>query len=100
MAVILVVSAPLAAEAVTSLPSPTSADYVPGEVIVRVKDATPEEIVAQVAATVDATITQTIAPDTYLLSFDEKTPVLVVIAQLTSRPEVQYAEPNYRVQAF
>ncbi|OGX37915.1 MAG: hypothetical protein A3C53_05900 [Omnitrophica WOR_2 bacterium RIFCSPHIGHO2_02_FULL_68_15] len=80
--------------------APPAADYWPGQAIVRVQDGTSPEAVVQVAQAVQGRVGQQIAPDTYLITFDESVPMGDALARLAQHPAVQYAEPNYRVQAF
>ncbi|MBI1953259.1 MAG: S8 family serine peptidase [Candidatus Omnitrophica bacterium] len=77
------------------------AEYQPGEVLVQVEPQTPPEEVERIAASVGARLNRPIVPgELYLLSFDEDLPVFEIIEQLEIHPAVQYAEPNYLLEAF
>lgn len=80
--------------------APTTADYWPGQAIVRVQDGTSPEAVVQVAQAVQGRVERQIAPETYLVVFDDQRPMGDALALLAQHPAVQYVEPNYRVQAL
>ncbi len=96
----LVILAVVGLGAASAVAAPAAADYWPGQAIVRVHDGTSAEAVVQVAEAVRGKVAQEIAPATYLITFDDELPVPTALTRLAQHPAVQYAEPNYRVQAF
>lgn len=71
------------------------ADVVSGQVIVKFRPGTGEQSIATVLEQSGARIERPLgAAGTYLLRFDERTPVARMIERLRRYPEVEYAEPN------
>ncbi len=82
--------------------SPEPASYVPGEVLVRFKPSLPGAEVRSLLAEEEAGIAHAlgIVPGLRLVDLSSGTSVPEGIAELESRPEVLYAEPNWRREAF
>lgn len=74
---------------------PVSAPHLPGEVIVRVSDGLERAAVDQIALSVGASVDRKLTRwDLYLFRFNQNTPVVEVVRELQSFPDVRYAEPN------
>jgi len=75
------------------------ADSLPGRVIVRVSSGLERAEVDQIARSVGAEVDHQLTSwDLYLFRFDESLPVSDVVSKLQSRPDVQYAEPDLRIE--
>lgn len=73
----------------------TTADVVPGQVIVKFRAGTSELRQAAVLEASEARVGRALgAPGTYLLHFETAIPVTEMIERLSRHPEVEYAEPN------
>ena len=74
------------------------ADYLPGQVLVRVEEGISRPQVEAIAEAVNAKVERRIASwGVYLLSFDQARPVSEVIERLQGQPGVRYAEPNAKI---
>lgn len=76
-------------------------DYIPGEVLVRIKDGVPVSQVAALAKSMGANLDRRVTSwGLYLFKFSDSAPIDEVVNRLRQHPAVQYAEPNGRVQLF
>lgn len=80
-------------------PAPSSTDYLPGQVLVRVEEGVSLPQVQEIAGAVGAKVERRVASwGVYLLSFKPDRPVSEVVEQLQAQPGVRYAEPNAKIQ--
>ena len=78
--------------------APPSPDYVPGELLLKFHDAVDEARRREVLATQGAEILRHGPSEIYLLRLPEGADTMTVIEWFAARPEVEFAEPNYRLQ--
>jgi subtilisin family serine protease len=92
----------LAGSAAAAAPAPASGSYVPGEILVRFKPSLPGDEVRSLLARDDAGVEQALpaVPGLRLVDLPPGTSVGEAESQLEGRPEVLYAEPNWRRQMF
>lgn len=80
-------------------PAPSSADYLPGQVLVRVEEGVSLSQVQEIAGAVGAKVERRVASwGVYLLKFEPTRPVSEVVERLQAQPGVRYAEPNAKIQ--
>ncbi len=88
-----------AASGAAETPAPSSPDYLPGQVLVRVEEGVSPAQVREIAGIVGAKVERRVASwGVYLLSFDQAKPVSEVVERLQGQPGVRYAEPNAKIQ--
>ncbi|MDO8730769.1 MAG: S8 family serine peptidase [Candidatus Omnitrophota bacterium] len=80
-------------------PAPSSTDYFPGQVLVRVEEGVLLPQVQEIAGAVGAKVERRVASwGVYLLKFEPTRPVSEVVERLQAQPGVRYAEPNAKLQ--
>lgn len=82
--------------------APAADSYVPGEILVRFKPSLPGDEVRSLLAREDSRVEQALpaVPGLRLVDLPAGTAVSEAESQLESRPEVLYAEPNWRRRMF
>ena len=78
---------------------PTEPAYVPGQVVVTFQEGVSREKIAQIVEAENGTIESVLARSgLHLVRLEQGQDVMDAVARFTDYPEVQYAEPNFKVE--
>jgi thermitase len=79
--------------------TPPVPEYVPGQILVKFHENISGDEINRILSEQEATILKTLArTGVYLVILPDNVKVNEAVEKFTSYPEVQYAEPNYRVK--
>lgn len=73
-------------------------EYVEGEILIKFKAGVSMEEIGRVNKTLGTEIIKVLSDRLYLLRLPKDSTVLEMIERYMEKPEVEHAEPNYRVR--